>query len=366
MVIQQRTSDWTAALEAADGPDSRSAAAVRVFADRMLDEQQALAQAIERLNRTLESLLSPRPVTPIERHPSIGQVRTLPAVSSGGPPKEANPARPPTLAVYCLGAFQLLEGGGSTVAWRAGKARTLFQYLVNHRGRPIAREVLMEALWPDADDLPAGATLKVVVYRLRKALGPVGKHVAIQAGEEGYQLDAGDLWLDVDEFQRLCTLGRRQEAEGRAVEAVASYARAAALYRGDFLEEISDEWVVLRRERLKDQYLLVLARLMDAALSAGQYDECIERCQQILTHDRCREQAYRALMLCHARLGHRSRVRRWYQVCAQTLRTELDVAPEPATEETYLYAMRGELIPSLLPVHPDESPSGNRGVSRLR
>ncbi len=364
MVIQQRTSDWTAAVEAAEGPDTRSAAAVRVFADRMLDEQQALAQAIERLNSTLESLLAPRSVAPVERHPSLGQLRPLPTLGSGGLPREAS-TRPPALAVYCLGAFQLLEGSGSAVAWRAGKARTLFQYLVNHRGRPIAREILMEALWPDGDDLPAGATLKVVVYRLRKALGHVGKHVAIQAGEEGYQLDAGDLWLDVEEFERWCTLGRRQEAEGRAVDAVASYARAAALYRGDFLEEISDEWVVLRRERLKDQYLLVLARLMDAALAAGQYDECIECCQQILTHDRCREQAYRALMICHARLGHRSRVRRWYQVCVQTLRTELDVDPEPATEETYVYAMRGEVLPTLGPVHPVESPPGNRGVSRL-
>lgn len=252
-----------------------------------------------------------------------------------------------SVAVYCLGSFQLAVGGAPIDAWRAVKPRALFQYLVSHRGRAVARETLVEALWPDPDTAPAGTALKVVVHRVRKLLGQTARQLEIHATDEGYRLDGSDLWVDVEEFERSCNVARRHEAAGRAADAAASFARAVDLYRGDFLEDVTDEWVVLRRERLKDQYLLSLARLSDAAFVELDYERCIERCQQILAHDPCREEAYRVLMLCYAYLGQRGRVRRWYEVCVQTLRGELDVDPEPDTNATYQQAMAGNLSASL-------------------
>ena len=223
----------------------------------------------------------------------------------------------------------------------------------------------MDALWPDPDTAPAGTALKVVVHRVRKLLRQTARHLEIQATEDGYRLDGADLWVDVEEFERSCVEARRHENEGQFGDAAACYARAATLYRGDFLEDVPDEWVVLRRERLKDLYLLALARLTDAAFADLDYEQCIERCQQILAHDPCREQAYRVLMLCYAHLGQRGRVRRWYEVCVRTLRGELDVDPEPDTQATYEAAMAGNLSRAhagYASFH--ESPSGNRRVTR--
>jgi DNA-binding SARP family transcriptional activator len=305
--------------------DSPSAA-VRLLADRMVTEHRAMAAAIEHLSLTLDSLMEA----------GTGHSK---AQSSESPP-----TAPPPLAVYCLGSFRLALNGRAANNWRAGKARALFQYLVSHRSRPVAREAIMEALWPDSDQSPAGATLKVVVHRLRKALSRTTDELDIQAADDGYRLDAPNLWVDVEEFERLCALGRRQESLGQRAQAVDSYASAADLYGGDFLEEVFDEWVVLRRERLKDNYLRVLARLTDAAYAGSDYESCIERCQQILSHDPCREQAYRFLMLCYAHLGQRGRVQRWYEVCVQTLRAELDVDPEGDTADVYRQAMAGDLL----------------------
>ncbi len=155
------------------------------------------------------------------------------------------------------------------------------------------------------------------------------------------------------------------ETTGRMGDAAANYARAAMLYRGDFLQDVPDEWVVLRRERLKDLYLMALARLTDAAFADHDYDQCIERCQQILAHDACREQAYRILMLCYAHLGQRGRVRRWYEVCVRTLRGELDVDPDAETQATYEQGMSGNLSrlhAGFMPFR--EPPAGNRAVTR--
>ena len=115
-----------------------------------------------------------------------------------------------------------------------------------------------------------------------------------------YQLNAPGLWIDVEEFEQCCALGRACDTQGKSPEARAFYARAADLYRGDFLEELADDWPTFRREALKDQYLFVLARLATAATEDGDYHDGIMWCQRLLAKDRCREDTYRMLMLCHA------------------------------------------------------------------
>src|SRR5262249_46072150 len=99
---------------------------------------------------------------------------------------------------------------------------------------------------------------------------------------------------------------------------------------------------LLRREGLKDQYLGVLARLADAAFATADYQGCILRCQKLLEQDNCREDSYRTLIVCHSRLGQLGRARRWFELCVQTMRAELDVDPEPEAVDLSRHAMRGE------------------------
>src|SRR5689334_12128100 len=126
MAILEDTGPLAGVLAVIDGMDSPTAA-VRLLADRMLTEHRAMAAAIEHLSLTLDSLLEGGAAQP--------PVVTEPCL----------PAAPP-LAVYCLGSFRLALSGRPVLNWRAGKARALFQYLVSHRARPVAREAIMEAL----------------------------------------------------------------------------------------------------------------------------------------------------------------------------------------------------------------------------
>ncbi len=256
------------------------------------------------------------------------------------------PAGDAPVAVRCLGTFRFCVNGRPVEGWRSSKARVLFLYLVNHRGRPIPRDTLIQALWPNPDAVAAGTSLKVAVHSLRQTLGQLGADsspLTIQAHGCGYQLNASHLWVDVEEFDRCFALGRAFEIQGRTPRSLALYTRAADLYGGDFLEELSDDWPMFRREALKDQYLYVLSRLAKAAVASGDYQGGIVRCQQILAKDRCREDAYRLLMICHAHLGQRSRVRAWYQFCVQTLQTELDCGPEQETERVFRLALAGKV-----------------------
>jgi two-component SAPR family response regulator len=252
-------------------------------------------------------------------------------------------ANPQSTIVRCLGGLEVRCAGRPMVNWRSGKARAVFEYLVTHRLRPVPRDTLVQAIWPDPDALASGTSLKVAVHALRQILVegpgnglPSGLEVIVH--EATYLLHAPRLWVDVEEFERCSAIGDRLEVSGQAQAALDVYERAAELYRGDFLAESLDDWVVFRREGLKDQYLHILAKLADARLRVEDYDGCIAVCRKLLEQDNCREDTYRLLMVCHARLGQRGRVRRWFELCVQTLRTLLDTEPEPETYRIYRWA----------------------------
>jgi DNA-binding SARP family transcriptional activator len=49
-------------------------------------------------------------------------------------------------------------------------------------------------------------------------------------------------------------------------------------------------------------------------------------------------------MRCHARQGQQNLALRQYQICAEALRSELDVEPSPATAELYGRIRRREAV----------------------
>jgi DNA-binding SARP family transcriptional activator len=256
----------------------------------------------------------------------------------------AVPSASPTV-VRCLGPLEVLVGGTTIETWRSGKARAVFEYLITHRRRAVPRDTLIQALWPDPDALAAGTSLKVAVHALRQIFaansGPGGQPVlAVLVQESSYHILAPGLWLDVEEFEQCCALGAQLDEQDQPEQALALFERAADLYRGDFLPDSWDEWAIFRREGLKDLYLFVLAKLANARLQARDYHRCIHLCRQLLEQDCCREDTFRMLMLCHAYLGQRGRVRRWYELCVQTLRSALDIEPEPETVRVYESAVR--------------------------
>jgi two-component SAPR family response regulator len=267
----------------------------------------------------------------------IGSVRDVPETPALGDPR--------AVVVRCLGTFEVLVGGAQLVNWRSGKARAVFEYLVTHRRRAVPRDVLIQAIWPDPDAVAATTSLKVAVHALRQMFAEIPRQkstpppLSVIVQESTYQLGAPGLWVDVDEFEGCVALGGQLEARGQPDAALSMYARAADLYRGEFLAESWDDWAVFRREGVKDQYLHILARLADARFRAGDFHGCIELCRRLLEQDCCREDTFRLLMHCHGRLGQRGRVQRWYELCIQALRNALDVEPEPETHRVYQRAL---------------------------
>jgi DNA-binding SARP family transcriptional activator len=252
----------------------------------------------------------------------------------------------PTLTVHLLGQFRVILNDHPVVDWPSGRGRAMFKYLLTHRQRPVPRDVLMDAFWPDAEPEAARNNLNVTLHRLRHALRTADELPIVRFEDGAYRFNPDlQIWLDVDEFERHVRAGRRLEDAEQIPAAAAEYELAIGLYQGDFLEDDPyEDWPVLPRERLRVAYLDTLDRLSQMYFDQERFAPCIMVCQQLVTHDSCREDAHCRLMRCYSRQGQRYLALRQYQVCAEALRAELDVEPDTATTQLYEQIRRREQV----------------------
>jgi DNA-binding SARP family transcriptional activator len=253
------------------------------------------------------------------------------------------PARPPqqepfTLVIYFFGSFRIYQQNQLIEAWNGLRGQALLKYLAAHRTTPIAKDVLMDVFWRDADPEAARRNLHQAVYSLRQTLRrsqPATQLIMFENNQ--YLLNpALQIWVDVEEFEAHVQTGRRMEATGESAAAMAAYGAADGLYQGDFLaEDLYDEWPRLRRQQLQTAYLEIANRLSEYYRQLAEFGPAIGICQKMLTFDRCAEDAHRRLMHCYLAQGQRHLAIRQYQACVQALAEELDVPPSPETGSLY-------------------------------
>jgi len=254
------------------------------------------------------------------------------------------------LEVRCLGRFEVNSEWKQVERWQSVKAKSTFQYLMTRPREPIIKDVLMETLWPGCDPQSASNNLKAAIHGIRQTLSHLFDNREsfpyVHFLQGSYLMNPEvELWVDVENFEQHWIRGRHLERGGDLPKAIKEYELAEALYRGDYLEdEPYEEWTLLRREALKDNYLTILGKLADHTLETIDYESCIIYCQKILSKDPCREDAYQRLMRCYSRLGQRNRALRWYEICRRTIQTELDTTPDHETTTLHDQLIRAEPI----------------------
>jgi DNA-binding SARP family transcriptional activator len=272
---------------------------------------------------------------------SVGQLSTYP------PDFSKQPSDSPSLIIYCLGPFQVYQDDQPVENWPSSKGKSIFKYMVTHRERPVAKEVLMELFWPDAYPDAARNNLNVAIYGLRQALRQSNASFSHVLFQDEYYLFNPDLrlWVDSEVFIEHLTAARALERRGERVAAVREYRSAEALYQGEFLEEDRyEDWLMPLRQSLQADYLNLLDWLSRYYLDQKEYDSCATMCDKMLAVDPCREEAHRRLMRCYAWRKQPYLALRQYHLCLETLRKELDVPPTDETLALYRRIRAGEAV----------------------
>jgi DNA-binding SARP family transcriptional activator len=199
------------------------------------------------------------------------------------------------------------------------KAVALLAYILLHRDRALSRAAVAEQFWPDEDDESARAALRRHLHRALSALPEPPSDRPWIVGDKVMLRWNPDAALDVDTlaYESLCAAGRREAA--------------VDLYRGDYLEDFYDHWVLAERERLRELHAANLVALADERRRALDYPNAIAFAQSLLRLDPLREDAIRLLMTLRFAAGDRAGALADFEAFGRQLRDELLTDPMPET-----------------------------------
>lgn len=252
------------------------------------------------------------------------------------------------IRISLLGKPALLIGEEVQPFGGPRKAIALLAYLLMHRDRVLLRATVAERFWPDHDDEGARAALRRHLHRALSALPEAPPERPWTIGDKAtlrWNPDAS-LLVDVFEYERLCSEGRRDAA--------------IALYRGDFLDGFYDEWALLERERIRELHVANLVILLEERRRDLDYAAAIGYAQMLLRIDPLREDAVRRLMHLRYQAGDRSGALLEFDAFGRRLRDELAVDPMPETIALHAVIRRDDLVHDGAPVAPRSS----SGVAR--
>lgn len=260
---------------------------------------------------------------------------------------------PSTLHIRLLGDFQLVLGEEPVTSVDTPRLQSLVAFLAVHRDAPQSRRHVAYTFWPESTEKQAFNNLRNLIYVLRRAWPDVDGFLQVDDQTVGWKEGAA-LVVDVAAFERSIAEGEDGLQGGDERAARAAFERAADLYRGELLPGCYDEWVFPERERLHQQCVQALERLIPLSEATRDVSGALHHARHLVRLDPLREASYRHLMRLHALHRDRAGVVDTYRTCVQVLKDELDVEPEPATQRLYERLMEG-----------GEPASGDPGTQRI-
>ena len=238
----------------------------------------------------------------------------------------------PRLRVFTLGRTRLESSeapvGGEWLTHRPGE---VLKYLICERPRTVHTDELLETLWPDGR--AAATNVRQAVHTLRDRLEPSrAKHGVssfVTARKGGYELESANIWIDVDDFEASARAGLTAVQSADTEMAEPALARAAALYRGDFLaDEPYAEWAFAERDRLRDLAAQVLRALAQLKIEADDLDAGGEHLQRLAELEPYDMDAQRQLLSLLMRRGRHADALRRFEVVRRRYKRAFGEEPD--------------------------------------
>ena len=223
-----------------------------------------------------------------------------------------------------------IDGRRIDAELRGRQAGVLFVYLVLNRGRTVSRDELTAVIWPEEAPPRATSNLRVVISRLRRAVG-----LDALAGREDLRLVLpGDAWVDIEVASRKIHEAESAVHAGDWPRAAPAATIAYAISGRGFLPGEEAPWVVEQRRWLEDVHVRALECDAAASLGIGGSEiAAAERdARRLVRLVPYRESGYRLLMQALARRGNGAEALLVYEQLRTVLRDELGARPSPATE----------------------------------
>ena len=245
-------------------------------------------------------------------------------------PEEAEPASSavaaPSARVHLCGPLVVeLDGVRVEEQLPGRQGRLVLAYLVDHRGRPVSRDELVDLLWPDTAPASPETSLRPLLTRLRRAVGEERL-----VGRAQLRLDLGtDPVVDIEVAARGAVAAEAALERGDAAEALRAAREALAIVESPFLPEALVRWVEELRAELRGLEGPLLEAAGRAALTLGgaNLGEAERWARRLVEREPYRESGHGLLMEVLAARGNVVEALRVFDGLRVRLRDELGVTP---------------------------------------
>jgi DNA-binding SARP family transcriptional activator len=234
--------------------------------------------------------------------------RTADAVVQARAGETPQPGAEPVIDLRCFGQLSAtVDGNVIDLTAVKPRVRSLLRLLGAQAGAPVHREVICEALWPEADPMTGLRNLQVAVSSLRRLLEPGvsrGGGALVVRDADSYRLALpGTSTCDVITYRNLLTRAREM-ATTEPPAAAADFAVAASMLRVGLLpEEGPTEWAEAIRERCRADAAATGLHLAERAVLAGDPAAAAAICTETVTVDRYLDPAWRLLITAQEQGG---------------------------------------------------------------
>ena len=242
-----------------------------------------------------------------------------------------------------LGDCQLVARDGTAVRLATRKAALLLAYLAMQPRRGASRQRLADLLWEESDPAQGRLHVRKALWLIRSAAEQAQPDAPSPIETEG---DVVSLSAAV-EVDAAAFLGRLEQASGSE-----QLAAACSLYRGEFLGDHGGKlapafatWADGQREVLRGKAVAAYLQLAERLREEGRLAEAEQAALSALAIDPLQEPAHRLLMLALAEQGRTAAAIQQYRELRALLQRELDVTPEPATDELHQRLLQGRSEP---------------------
>lgn len=287
---------------------------------------------VYRLIRTQPTLARLRTLLQIEPAAQELQTSTPSRTASVPQPAASNQTR---IKIQAFGEPSVFLDERAITRWRMARSMELFFYLLDC-GRPMRKEQIITALWPEVDE-QISQTFHSTVHYLRKAL--VDAAIVSRGGTYSLNLSAlsanQEVQYDVALFKQHYTRAKQlldSEDDEEAKEALLAMVQ---LYQGDYVQPFYSDWCTFQRDELRRMYVDARNHLAHIAWQQEEFDESALHWQHMLAIDNCLEEAHYGLIKYYMKTGKRGSALRQYQRCAEILQEELGARPGAAIQSLY-------------------------------
>lgn len=221
----------------------------------------------------------------------------------------------PIFCFHLLGELQI-SYRGQPLAPPPFRTRSLLAILLLNP-RPQRRDRLASLLFPDSPERAGRRRMSDLLWLLRQSL----PELHLDTNAQAMYLPPESRWLDVEAFRQTAAQPDLQD-----------WQRALSLYRGDLLEGIYDDWLLIERETLYLHYLRLSHRACDELLQRQRIDELLPLAERLVRAEPYDEKALRTLMVAYRIAGRRGASLALYDRFLALAADELGAEPEPATK----------------------------------